>query len=156
MFKTFEDYISNTTQTQRQLHIDLNSECSFKSKKGKTFTSDRRSRDAARENIIEFLISEGILDPSLETVKFGKEGKVQANHLCNCSNDSGVVCNNPKHIYLGTAKENWHDINPNTGKTALEQASETFKTDEHKEKRSIGQKLAWEERKLRFLQSDKT
>jgi|688.fasta_scaffold714537_2 hypothetical protein len=156
MFNTFEDYISNTTQAQRQLHIDLNSECSFKGRNGKDYASKRRSQDAARNNIVNYLIEQGILDISLKDAKFGKTGKVQVNHMCAChSGDDGPVCNNSLHLYLGTAKENWHDVDPKTNQTALEKASAAFKTEEVKEKRSIGQKLAWEERKLRFLQSDK-
>jgi hypothetical protein len=156
MFTSFEDYIQSTSQNERVSHIDLNSECSFKGRNGKDYGSKRRSQDAARNNIVKYLIEQGILDISLKDAKFGKTGQVQVNHRCAChSGGEDPVCNNPLHTYLGTAKENYHDIDINTGKSAAETAAEIFKTEEHKEKRSIGQKKAWLERKLAFVQSDK-
>ncbi len=156
MFKSFEDYIANTTQAQRQAHVDLSTDCSFISKKGKTFTSKRRSQDAARENIVEFLIEQGILDISLSGAKFGKNGKVQANHCCAChSGGTDVVCNNSKHLYLGTATENFHDIDLNTGLSPAQSSKISKNTEESKEKASISIKAAWALRKATILSTDK-
>jgi hypothetical protein len=156
MYKSFEDYIANTTKAQRQAHVDLSTDCSFISKKGKTFTSKRRSQDAARENIVEFLIEQGILDINLSGAKFGKNGKVQANHCCAChSGNDNVVCNSYSHIYLGTAQENFNDINLNTGLSAAESSKISKNTPESKEKASLSQKLSWAERKARILATDK-
>jgi hypothetical protein len=156
MFKSFEDYISNNTQSQRQAHIDLATECCFTGK-SKEYTSKRRSQDAARKNIVKYLIEQGILDISLLDQKFGKTGEVQVNHKCSChsGNNNEIVCNNPLHLYLGTQNENIFDINPNTGKTARETCLAIFKTEEHKAKRSEAQKEAWLKRKLLMVKSDK-
>jgi hypothetical protein len=156
MFKTFEDLIANITIQQRQSHKDLTSPCCFTSKKGKEYTSKRRSQDAARENIVEFLIEQGILDPVLANEKFGKNGLVQCNHLCSAhGGKDGPVCNNPKHLYIGSQKENWEDVSPDTGLSAKESAVITKNTEEGKERASLSQKISWQERKARLLQTDK-
>jgi len=158
MYKSFEDYIKNTTKLERQQHIDLSTDCSFKSKKNKEYTSKRRSQDAARENLIDLLIEQGILDESLRGQKFGKTGQVQVNHLCHChsgGSDDKPVCVNAKHLYLGSQKENWEDVDPSTGLSAKESAKITKNTEESKEKASISQKISWAERKARLLQTDK-
>jgi|694.fasta_scaffold41260_15 hypothetical protein len=158
MFKTFEAYIENTTQSQRQSHIDLTIDCNFKGKGKKEYSSKRRSQEAARDNLVEKLIEEGILDPSLKGQKFGKNGKVQCNHLCACHSgvsDDKPVCVLPEHCYLGSQSENWSDINPNTNLSARENAIISKNTEESKEKASISQKLSWQERKARLLQTDK-
>jgi len=156
MYNSFEAYTANTTMDQRQQHNDLTSPCCFTSKKGKEYTSKRRSQDAARENIVEFLIEQGILDPALANEKFGKSGLVQCNHLCSAhGGKDGPVCNNPKHLYIGSQKENYNDVDPDTGLTAKESAVITKNTEESKEKASISQKLSWAERKAKLLQTDK-
>jgi len=156
MYNSFEAYAANTTMDQRQQHNDLTSPCCFTSKKGKEYTSKRRSQDAARENIVEFLIEQGILDPVLANEKFGKSGLVQCNHLCSAhGGKDGPVCNNPKHLYIGSQKENYNDVDPDTGLTAKESAVITKNTEESKEKASISQKLSWAERKAKLLQTDK-
>jgi hypothetical protein len=155
MYKSFEDYIANTTKAQRQAHANLAEDCSFKGK-SKDYTSKRRSQDAARTNIVEYLVEKGILDISLLNQKFGKTGQVQVNHLCSChSGKDDVVCNNPKHLYLGTASENYHDVDTNTGKTAYEKVAEIRKTPAWKQKASQIQKESWLQRKLAIIQSDK-
>ncbi len=156
MFKSFQDYIENTTKQDRQQHIDLSTECSFKGKKNKEYTSKRRSQDAARDNLVELLIEQGILDPSLENEKFGKNGEVQCNHLCSChGGKDGPVCVLPFHTYLGTQQENWEDVDPSTGLSAKESATIAKNTEESKEKASISLRLSWIERKARLLQTDK-
>jgi len=156
MFKTFEDLIANTTIQQRQSHKDLTSPCCFTSKKGKEYTSKRRSQDAARENIVEFLIEQGILDPALANEKFGKSGLVQCNHLCSAhGGKDGPVCVNKFHLYLGNQKENYNDIDPDTGLTAKESAIATKNSPEGFAKASLAQKLSWAERKAKLLQTDK-
>jgi len=156
MYNSFEAYTANTTMDQRQQHNDLTSPCCFTSKKGKEYTSKRRSQDAARENIVEFLIEQGILDPALANEKFGKSGLVQCNHLCSAhGGKDGPVCVNKFHLYLGSQKENYNDVDPDTGLTAKESAVITKNTEESKEKASISQKLSWAERKAKLLQTDK-
>ncbi len=155
MYNSLIDYIANESLIQRQSHKDLTTDCCFKGK-SKDYTSKRRSQDAARKNMVEFLVEKGVLHTDCLNEKFGKTGQIQVNHLCSChSGTDDVVCNNPLHIYIGTAKENWQDINPNTGKTARQSAIETKNTDESKEKASLSQKLSWAERKARILATDK-
>lgn len=130
MFLTFEDYIKNTTKQDRMQHIDLKTNCDTACKKHKNrfYKTRRRSQDIARENIVEFLVMQGILDNSLLNQKFTSSsngqytGNIQCNHACECSHSSNspninAVCHNPLHLYLGTQKENFHDINPNTNKS---------------------------------------
>ena len=156
MFKSFQDLIANTTIQQRQQHKDLTSPCCFSGKGKKEYTSKRRSQDAARENLVKFLIEEGLLDPSLENEKFGKTGEVQCNHLCaSHGGKDGPVCNNPKHLYMGSQKENWNDVDPDTGLSAKESAVIAKNTEESKEQASLSQKISWAERKARLLQTDK-
>ncbi len=158
MFKTFQDYIENTTKQDRQQHIDLSVDCSFKGKGKKEYSSKRRSQAAARDNLVDLLIEKGILDPSLKDQNFGKNGKVQANHCCSChsgSSDDKPVCVEAKHIYLGSQKENWEDVDINSGLSARESATITKNTEESKEKASLSQKISWVERKARLLQTDK-
>lgn len=157
MFNTFEAYAANTTLDQRQQHNDLTSPCCFTSKKGKEYTSKRRSQDAARENIVDFLIEQGILDPALANQKFGKSGLVQCNHLCaSHGGKDGPVCVNHQHLYIGSQKENWNDVDPDTGLTAKESAVIAKNTEESKERASVSQRISWTERKAKLLQTDKT
>ena len=157
MFKTFEDYIQQTTIQQRQQHIDLSVDCCFTGKSKKEYTSKRRSQDAARENLVKFLIEEGILDPLLENEKFGKTGEVQCNHLCAAhGGKDGPVCNNYRHTYMGNQKENWNDVDPETGLSAKESAVIAKNTPLSKEQASVSQQISWTLRKLALLnQSDK-
>jgi len=102
------------------------------------------------------LIEEGVLDESLRGQKFGKNGKVQCNHLCsNHGGKDGPVCCNPRHLYMGSQKENWEDVDPDTGLSAKESAVIAKNTEESKEKASLSQKISWAERKAKLLQTDK-
>ena len=157
MFNSFDTYVASTTQQERQKFANLLEDCSFKGKGKREYTSKRKSQEAARENLIDLLIAEGVLDPSLKGQKFGKTGAVMCCHLCSChsGDNDGPVCVNPHHSYLGTAKENYQDINPNTQLSAQESAKLAKNTPESKDKASQSQKLAWVERKARLLQHKK-
>ncbi len=56
---------------------------------------------------------------------------------------------------MGTAQENFNDINLNTGLSAAESSKISKNTPESKEKASLSQKLSWAERKARILATDK-
>ena len=127
-YTTFLSYIEEVPKEIRIKHCDIHAPCTFKGKNGNDYTTKRRSQESAYENLVSFLIKIGYLDKNLLGKNLGK-GKVSVNHLCKSTagigNSHDPVCNNPKHLYLGSPLENWHDINPSTNKSALESSIET-------------------------------
>ena len=85
------DYIL-LSKDKRTKHVDLTTECSFE-----YYYQDKRP-----------LLNElGVVDD----VESWVNAKIQRCHLCEFGRHRGE-CSNPKHQYIGTTSENFHDVDP--------------------------------------------
>jgi hypothetical protein len=91
-----EEYVEKNSLKERQKHIDLETPC---------INPNRRtsmSRALCREMLWKFL---GL-------TKDNNKQNVHSCHMCENDNSTpnGFICINPKHIYVGTPKENSNDF----------------------------------------------
>jgi hypothetical protein len=88
-------------KSERQKHIDLTQACIRSVNQDGSQVSYNTSRTHAQKQILSFLNIQGKTDNNIHTC-----------HKCDNSSSAknGFVCVNPYHLYIGTSKENHHDI----------------------------------------------